>query len=29
MTTADVVAKVMAGEHGDLIREAIALVAVS
>ncbi len=27
MTTADVVAKVMAGEHGDFVREAVALVA--
>ena len=26
MTTADVVAKAMAGEHGDLLREAVALV---
>jgi putative transposase len=27
MTTADVVAKVLAGEHGDFVREAVALVA--
>jgi transposase-like protein len=27
MTTADVVAKVMAGEHGDFVREAVALIA--
>jgi putative transposase len=27
MTTADVVAKVMSGEHGDFVREAVALVA--
>jgi putative transposase len=27
MTTADVVAKVMAGEHGDFVRDAVALVA--
>jgi len=27
MTTADVVAKVMAGEHGDFVREAVVLVA--
>jgi transposase-like protein len=27
MTTADVVARVMAGEHGDFVREAVALVA--
>jgi hypothetical protein len=27
MTTADVVASVMAGEHGDFVREAVALVA--
>src|ERR1039458_3459873 len=27
MTTADVLAKVMAGEHGDFVREAVALVA--
>ena len=26
MTPADVVAKAMAGEHGDLLREAVALV---
>jgi transposase-like protein len=25
MTTADVVARVMAGEHGDFVREAVAL----
>jgi hypothetical protein len=27
MTTADVVAKVMAGEHGDFVRDAVAVVA--
>ena len=27
MTAADVVAKVMAGEHGDFVREAVALIA--
>jgi hypothetical protein len=27
MATADVVAKVLAGEHGDFVREAVALVA--
>jgi len=27
MTTADVVAKVMAGEHADFVREAVALIA--
>ena len=27
MTTADVLAKVMAGEHGDLVRDAVTLVA--
>ena len=27
MTTADVVAKVMAGEDGDFVREAVALIA--
>ena len=27
MTAADVVAKVMAGEHGDFVRDAVALVA--
>ena len=27
MTTADVVAKVMVGEHGDFVREAVALIA--
>jgi len=27
MTTADVVAGVMAGEHGDFVRDAVALVA--
>ena len=27
MTTADVVAKVMAGEHGDFVREAVAVIA--
>ena len=27
MTAADVVAKVMAGEHGDFVREAVAVVA--
>jgi hypothetical protein len=27
MTAADVVAKVLAGEHGDFVREAVALVA--
>jgi transposase-like protein len=27
MTTAELVAKVMAGEHGDFVREAVALIA--
>ncbi len=27
MTAADVVAKVMSGEHGDFVREAVTLVA--
>jgi putative transposase len=27
MTAADVVAKVMAGEHGDFVREAVVLIA--
>jgi len=27
MTAADVVAKVMAGEHGDFVRDAVALIA--
>ena len=27
MTAADVVARVMAGEHGDFVRDAVALIA--
>jgi len=29
MTAADVVGKVMAGEHGDFVREAVAVAALS